>query len=97
MDVRAVLQITTSLLQTALPAQMWEFIALNVPHPRSALHVQSDILEQLAADVLQATVETIAPHAQSVSTLQVNYVFHVLTIVPSAISVHQLVHALYAR
>ncbi len=97
MDVLAVLQITTSLLQTASPVQLWEFIVLNVPHLRSALHVQSDILEQLAPDVLQATAETIAPHAPSVSTLQVNYVFHVPTIVPSVVSVRRLVHAPYAR
>jgi hypothetical protein len=97
MDVLAVLQITTSLLQTASPAQMWEFIVLNVPHLRSALHVQSVILEQLAPDVLQVTVETIVPHAQSASILQANYVFHVPTIVPCVVSVSRLVHAPYAR
>jgi hypothetical protein len=76
MDVLAVLQITTSLLQTASPVQLWEFIVLNVPHLRSALHVQLDIPEQLAPDALQATVETTAPHAQLVSIHQGNYAFH---------------------
>ena len=76
MAVLLVQQITTSLHLSALPVQMWEFIALNVPHLRSALHVQLDILEQLAPDALQATVETTAPHALLVSIHQGNYAFH---------------------
>ena len=76
MDVLLVQQITTSLRLTALPVQLWEFIVLNAPHLLSALHVQLDIPEQLALDALQATVETIAPHAPLVSIHQGNYAFH---------------------
>ena len=76
MDVLLVQQITTSLHLNALPAQLWEFIVLNAPHLRSALHVQLDIPEQLAPDVLQAMAETTAPHAPLVSIHQGNYAFH---------------------
>ena len=76
MDVLLVQQITTSLHLNASHAQLWEFIVLNAPHLRSALHVQSEILEQLEPDVLLATVETTAPHAPCVSIHQGNYAFH---------------------